>query len=125
MARIACFWVEPAGAAWRRRDTGETAPYPSAFGVGAMWDASPGVAADLRRIGGADRGDGHFPVVLTPGGAWEIDGPAFPGDGQPPRPCPWTRSGDPTQPGTFTVQPSINFPGRYHGWLRSGHLEDA
>lgn len=125
MRRIPCFWVERDGDGWVRRDTGERAPYPSAFGVGAMWDASPETAAVLRAAGGVDRGDGHFPVVLTPGGGWEIDGPSFPGGGAPPRPCPWTRTGDPTRPESFSVEPSIHFPGRYHGWLRAGHLEDA
>ena len=125
MASILCFWVEPDGDSWIRRDTGERMPYPGAFGVGAIYDARPDTAAMLRASGGADRGDGHFPVVVTPGGEWEIDGPSYPGGGAPPRPCPWTRTGDPTRPETLTVQPSIHFPGRYHGRLRNGVLVDA
>lgn len=123
MGRIQCFWVERDGDAWVRRDTGERAPYPSALGLGAMYDGDARYRELEVARGGADRGDGHFPVVLTPGGEWVIDGCAY-SDGKA-RPCPWTRTGDPARPETFTVSPSIHFPGRYHGWLRNGVLEDA
>jgi hypothetical protein len=123
VAKIACFWVEKDGDAWVRKDTGERQPYPGAFGIGAMWDAVPNYREHEIARGGADRGDGHFPVVLTPGGEWVIDGCAY-SDGAA-RPCPWTREGDPTRPETFTAHPSIHFPGRYHGWLRAGFLVDA
>jgi hypothetical protein len=33
----------------------------------------------------------------------------------------WTVTGEPP---TITVSPSINAPGRYHGWLRDGVLSD-
>ena len=123
MTRVRCFWVEKDGESWVRRDTGERAPFPSAFGFGAIFDADPVFRDAERERGGADRGDGHFPVVVTPGGEWVIDGCAY-SNGEV-RPCPWTRTGDPTRPETFTVHPSINFPGRFHGWLQAGWLFDA
>jgi hypothetical protein len=67
--------------------------------------------------------DGLTVVVITPDGPWIVDGPSY--DGSAHHACPWTRTGDPRQPATLSVTPSINFPGRYHGWLRDGHLVDA
>jgi hypothetical protein len=79
--------------------------------VGAMWRApwyGPGK-------------DGKGPLILkTPGGDWDIDGPASNGPG-------WTRTGEPP---LITATPSIGMHNRdgswrYHGWLRNGELVDA
>ncbi len=124
MPRVACFWVERTGdGAWRRPGTGEVMPYPGAFGVGALWDAYADWREQEIANGGKRYHDGLCPVVLTPGGEWAIDGCAY--DAGARKPCPWTRVGDPRAPATFSVTPSIHFPGRYHGWLRNGELIDA
>ena len=123
MNPVSCFWVVKDGDVWKRTDTGASMPYPGAFGVGAMWDASPDYVRMDRSIGWVDRGDGHYPVVMTPGGEWCVDGPSFDKDGA--HPCPWTRTGDPTNPPTFTVHPSIHFVGRFHGWLKNGVLTEC
>ena len=59
--------------------------------------------------------DGRALMVMTPGGAWHVDGPANNGPG-------WERSGDPPR---FTASPSILINGKYHGWLRDGWLEEC
>lgn len=85
-----------------RSDTGEEVTLREAP-VGAMWDAFwlPWKGPDGRSL-----------VVMTPAGEWTIDGPSE-GGGH------WTRTGEPPK---VTVQPSINFPGKFHGWLTAGVL---
>lgn len=61
--------------------------------------------------------DGHCLSVKTPGGVWTVDAPAWGGGG-----LPWTRTGEVPQ---VTATPSINFPGKYHGWLANGILTDC
>lgn len=54
-------------------------------------------------------------VVMTPGGEWDIDGPARNGGG-------WSRTGEPP---LVTANPSILIGDRYHGWLRDGFLVEC
>jgi len=122
VSAIKCFWVEKTadGTAWTRIDTGEVMPYAYAFGDGALWSDLTSYDVQTYAEGLAKRyPDGLRLRVRTPGGEWDIDGPSY-SDGA--HACPWTRTGDPRRPETLTVTPSINFPGRYHGWLRNGQL---
>lgn len=93
-------------------------------GPGAMWDAWWLHDSDWKGPDGISllvrcpRPDG------TPGTPhdWIADGPAT-GGGR------WTRTGDPRQPATLTITPSIacghpGTPGYYHGFLRAGVLTD-
>ena len=127
MPNYPCFWVEKdTDETWVRRDTGERMPYPSAFGNGAMWSTESSYVEVCRKEGlWKDYPDGIKLSVMTPGGEWNVDGPSYPGEGQPAQPCPWTRTGDPRKPATLSVRASINFNGRYHGWLTKGVLKDA
>lgn len=128
MSAIDCFWIEPfgnghLGEGWIRPDTQEVKAHPHDFGVGAIYDArwlreredSQWMGVPLKKYA-----DGLSICVITPDGVWVIDGPSY--DGKQHHPCPWTRTGDPSKPETFSVTPSINFPGRYHGWLTNGRL---
>jgi hypothetical protein len=63
--------------------------------------------------------DGHCLVLVTPGGPWIIDGPS---DSTGAKGNAWQRSGELPN---ITANPSINFPGKYHGWLRGGFLESC
>lgn len=75
--------------------------------AGAMWDAS--------WMGEHYRGpDGLHLLVVTPGGDWPVDGTATNGPG-------WTRTGDPRNPASLTVRPSILI-GSYHAFLTNGVL---
>lgn len=57
-------------------------------------------------------------VGICPNGfAWEIDGPSANGNG-------WTRTGDPREPKTLSVTPSI-VAGDYHGYLTNGFFTDG
>jgi hypothetical protein len=78
-------------------------------------DAPPGAMwyADWFHLKGPD---GRTLTVQTPAGEWCIDGYAT-GGGRP-----WTRTGTPP---LVTVTPSINFVGRYHGWLKDGVLTEC
>lgn len=61
--------------------------------------------------------DGIALVAVCPDGTnWTVDGPAT-GGGH------WARTGDPRQPETLNVNPSIQ-TGRYHGWLHDGAFTD-
>lgn len=82
--------------------------------IGAMW-----WARWLPRAWWGPEGQGCL-CVMTPAGMWPIDGPATGPDGDS-RPGVWTRVGEPP---AITVSPSINLPGRYHGFLRDGALTD-
>lgn len=85
--------------------------------VGAMWDAV--WYKDRPSLGRGPGPDGRYLVVRTPGGDWEVDAPSTNGPG-------WQRTGDPeVYPTKITAQPSIHFPGRYHGFLRNGWLEEV
>ena len=64
--------------------------------------------------------DNHCLVVSTPGGPWVVDGPSSNGNGT--KGNPWTRTGEVPR---VTANPSIHFPGQYHGWLRNGVLEEC
>lgn len=64
--------------------------------------------------------DGHCLVVVTPAGPWIIDAPSSNGDGT--KGSPWTRTGEVPK---VTANPSIHFPGQYHGFLRDGRLESC
>lgn len=64
--------------------------------------------------------DGHCLVVVTPAGPWIVDGPSTNSDGS--KGSPWSRVGKVPE---VTANPSINFPGRFHGWLRAGVLEEC
>lgn len=119
---IKCFWLEQReDGQWAAPD-GKLYSFPTQAPVGAMYDATWMHRAD---DGGLYKRyeDGLCPVVITPDGPWVIDGPSY--DGQKHHSCPWTRTGDPRKPETFSVTPSIHFPGRYHGWLRNGELVPA
>lgn len=64
--------------------------------------------------------DGRCLVVVTPGGPWVVDGPSRNNDGS--RGNPWTRTGVVPK---VTANPSIHIPGKYHGFLRNGFLEEC
>ncbi len=85
-----------------RTDTGAEVTLREAP-VGAMWDAHwlPWKGPDGKSL-----------VLMTPGGEWTIDGPSS-SDGH------WTRRGEAPR---ISVSPSINFPGKFHGWLIDGVL---
>lgn len=105
--------------------TGRTWPQRG-LPVGAMFDAPwyrPwGIGADGIAL----------MVVLPPesedarSNFWHVDGPARsrePGGESTVTPNAWSRTGDPRNPSTLTVQPSI-LTDRYHGFLQSGVLTD-
>jgi hypothetical protein len=64
--------------------------------------------------------DGKCLVVVTPAGPWIVDGPSTNNDGS--KGGTWTRTGELPK---VTATPSINIPGKYHGWLKNGVLIDA
>ncbi len=148
MARIKCFMLEPTGeksekgfTLYRRGDTGEVAPFlnnnPEPIPVGAMWYADwmlPGEGEHFKFTGPAPwkaGPDGRVLAVKTPGGTWIIDSRCsncgLPEDDEH---CCWVRHGIPP---LITVDKngktcsagggSIQC-GTYHGFLRSGYLED-
>lgn len=63
--------------------------------------------------------DGVMLTLVTPGGTWEVDGPSWNNKVRGPG---WTRTGVIPD---VTAQPSILIPGKYHGWLRNGWLEEC
>lgn len=102
-----------------RSDTGETflerasgLQQPSM--AGALYDATwlHGRAGEsFYKV--RDRGDGIILLAVTPNGVpWVVDGEASSGGY-------WERTGDPRNPETLTVSPSILVPG-YHGFLQQG-----
>lgn len=65
-----------------------------------------------------DRGDGIILGAVCPNGAlWVIDAEATGGGF-------WERTGDPRNPSTLTVSPSI-LAGDYHGFLQGGRFTDG
>jgi hypothetical protein len=93
---------------YRRVESGELYLLSQAP-VGAMWDADW-----YRDIEGYVKGHPEILTVKTPGGDWVVDGPSNSGGN-------WTRTG--TVP-NVTANPSI-VCGGYHGFLRSGRLEEC
>jgi hypothetical protein len=83
--------------------------------VGDMWPGNPDhwiVSAEYERDWAGKRPP---MIVKLPGGEeWCIDMPCRGGPG-------WTITGEPPR---VTISPSINVPGRYHGWIRDGVLTD-
>lgn len=99
---------------YRRVDTGEML-YPLFRGsdeayAGAMseawWWFTDDVGPDGMRLR----------VILPDGMPWDVDREATNGGR-------WTRTGDPKDPPSLSVSPSIKTPG-YHGYLTSGVLTD-
>lgn len=130
---------------WKRVDTGEVKEHSHDFGPGAMWYADwlvnePGTKFVRKDDNGNDveipqpwgnGPDGKVLMVLTPGGSWIIDSRAsnctMPTDNE--HRC-WIRTGIPPLisvhkngltcgAGAGSIQ-----CGNYHGFLRSGFLED-
>lgn len=98
---------------FRRGDTGELVTLHAAP-AGAMWNAY--------WMGDDHRGpDGICLCVRTPGGEWSVDGPSY-SDSKIQHERAWTRTG--TIP-DVTANPSILIPGKYHGFLRAGWLEEC
>jgi hypothetical protein len=93
---------------YRRLDTGEIFLADPGLPIGAMYYSDE--LYDTKRGVGPD---GKCLYVVTPGGHWPIDHPSS-GNGPG-----WTRTGTPPH---VTAMPSINFVGRYHGWLSDGVL---
>lgn len=89
-------------------------------GPGAMWDAP---WTQRFRPNPAKPADGVWLVVRCPfgdGNDWQVDAASSSGGF-------WTRTGDPRDPATLTVSPSIAIghpeaPGYYHGFLHAGEL---
>lgn len=108
-------WQFNPDALYRRSDDGDLVTL-NAAPVGAMWNAYWLRDAYGYRVGA----DGIILAVRTPAGDWVIDGPAY-GEGKA-TPNAWTRNG--TIP-DVTANPSIHFPGQYHGFLRAGYLEEC
>lgn len=76
--------------------------------IGAMWNAD-------WMSSWMNKQDGMCLTLQTPAGPWPIDGPSSNGPG-------WERTGIPPK---VTANPSIHFPGQFHGWLRDGILVDC
>lgn len=116
----------PRGAEWQenwvegyvRSDTGETVWTRHVHGrelAGSLYDARwlHGVGGEARNV--QDRGDGIVLAAVCPNGLpWIVDAEATGGGF-------WERTGDPRQPETLTVSPSIR-AGDYHGFLQAGVL---
>jgi hypothetical protein len=129
-------WQEWEESLYRRADTGQVVflhsgwpptpdpPGAATAGPGAMWDGwwlpqswkgSDGIGLTVR----CPRPDS------SPGSGndWIVDAPSTGTGGR------WARTGDPRQPESLTVSPSIAIgvsgtPGFYHGFLQAGVLTD-
>jgi hypothetical protein len=98
---------------FKRGDTGELVTLAGAP-AGAMWNAE--------WMGDGCKGpDGIALCVRTPGGEWLVDGPSYQ-DSKIQHERGWTRSGAIPD---ITANPSILIPGKYHGFLRGGWLEEC
>jgi len=98
---------------WKRGDTGELVTRAAAP-AGAMWNAE--------WMGEGYKGpDGICLCVRTPGDEWPVDGPSYQ-DSKIQHEHGWTRSGAIPD---VTANPSIHIPGKYHGWLRAGWLDEC
>lgn len=109
-------WQFNPNSLYKRSDTGELVVLGKAP-AGAMWNATWMREGHHYRMV-----EGITLVVRTPGGDWCVDGPAYPGGGAAPVPNAWARSGAVPD---ITANPSIHFPGSYHGFLRGGWLEEC
>lgn len=97
---------------YRRADNGELV---------TSEDAPPGALWDAWWLPDNYRGaDGIALMAKTPGGDWTVDGKAS--NSEAPRG--WTRTGDPRNPPSLSVTPSI-IAGSYHGFLTAGVLSDG
>lgn len=99
----------------------------SQAGAGAMWDAwwMKGVS----RVNPAKPDDGIHLMVRCPNMNGSPGGQDWPVDGRASSNAYWTRTGDPREPTSLTVRPSISIdepasPNHYHGWLTAGVLSD-
>lgn len=80
-------------------------------------EAPPGAMWDAWWLGAEFRGrDGFHLAVMTPGGAWYVDGRS------PVTNLYWQRIGTPPH---VSVRPSNVIPGRYHGWIDEGFLYEC
>jgi hypothetical protein len=95
---------------YRNVATGEVILADPDLPIGAMFYSNE--LYDIKRGVGPD---GKCLYVVTPGGHWPVDHPSS--DNGPG----WTRTGEPPN---VTASPSINFVGRYHGFLQNGVLTD-
>lgn len=101
---------------YRRSDNGELLymrNYPGRELAGAMLDQFWHLTGSDGKPNVGDDGI-SLCVVLPDGMPWHVDGEAT-GGGR------WTRTGDPRDPQTLTVAPSI-LTTNYHGFLRAGIL---
>lgn len=116
-----------------RSDTGERVAfrgYGDRSMAGALYDMWWRKTYQVKCSDGTMRGfigpDGIALVAICPNGsAWEVDGPSRDGNGN--TGPGWTRTGDPRNPPTLTVQPSIiagkpGAPDTYHGFLQAGRF---
>lgn len=106
-----------------RGDTGERVAfrgYADKSMAGALYDGwwlHPPEGGGYTPYNAKPGPDGIALVAICPNGtAWVVDGEAF-GGGH------WTRTGDPRNPETLTVSPSI-VAGDYHGFLQAGRFTD-
>jgi hypothetical protein len=115
---------------YRRSDTGELVffrGYGDSTMAGGLYDAWWLHEFKVECSDGSMRGfvgpDGIALVAICPNGAgWTVDGPAH--DDGTFSPGGWSRSGDPRNPSTLTVAPSI-VAGDYHGFLQGGRFTDG
>ena len=126
-----CFWVEAGGGS----DTDRTWNRPGHNDGWTDWSLPPGAMLDAwwyHDVIAWTGADGIALIVVLPpehvrsdngqvdnrGNWWHVDGPSrnngVPGPG-------WTRIGDPRNPPTLTITPSINTRD-YHGFLTGGVL---
>lgn len=125
----ACGGRFPRGSEWQafhaleyvRSDTGETVCSRHTHGrelAGALFHVPwyDGAGREWHKV--RDRGDGIILGAVCPNGLlWVIDAEAT-GGGH------WERTGDPREPATLTVTPSIA-AGDYHGFLTAGRFTDG
>lgn len=105
MRSIICFWLEK----------------------GSGYDAEPGALFRIDPAGSEHLHlfhryeDGIYLAVQTPAGVWVIDGPGYT-KARGYYACPWTRTGNPRDPKSLSVTPSINIgdPSEYHAVLTNG-----
>lgn len=115
-----------------RGDTGERVAfrgYGDKSMAGALYDMWWRKGYQIKCSDGSLRGftgpDGIALVAICPNGApWEVDGPSRSNGTTGPG---WTRTGDPRDPPSLSVQPSIiagkpGEPGTYHGYLQGGRF---
>lgn len=121
-------WEEPIlsgqGGEWVRHVSWPPPPGTQTAGPGAMWDAwwLPAAWKGADGIGLMVRCPDPARPAEPRAHDWIVDGPATSGGR-------WTRVGDPKDPPSLTVTPSIaagepGTPGFYHGFLQAGTLTD-